>query len=116
MIWTFGLLLGIISLIGLGYGFWRGAMGTALIGAILLWTLGGIILSEGIDAPPAIKTIDVTTDIITSTSAYTTYTTVNNSIVNILGILGFYGGMASLISCFYFVVRGEERAEETLPF
>ena len=116
MIWTFGLLLGIISLIALGYGFWRGAMGTALIGAILLWSLGGIILSEGIDATPAIKTIDATTDIITSTSAYTTYTTANNSIVNILGVLGFYGGLAALISCFYFVVRGEKSAEESLPF
>jgi len=116
MIWTFGLLLGIISLIALGYGFWRGAMGTALIGAILLWTLGGIILSEGIDAPPAIKTIDATTDIITSTSAYTSYTTSNNIIVNLLGIIGFYGGLAALISCFYFSMRGEKRAEEALPF
>jgi len=116
MIWTFGLLLAVISLIALVYGFWRGAMGTALIGAILLWSLGGLVLSEGIDAPPVIKTTDVTTDIIVSTSVYTTYTPANNFLVNLLGIIGFYGGVASLISCFYFSVRGEKRAEEALPF
>lgn len=116
MIFTFILLLGAISLLALAYGFNRGAMGTAIIGAILLVALGGIILTEGIEYGPVIKTTDTTTYILTSTTTYTTYTAGNNLIVWILGVTGFYGGLASLIGCFYFSVRGEKNKEEEQPF